>query len=112
MKNINISYEKIKNFDNSLSCKLAEYEGNIQSSLLYGSPGLEPYKLYSYLSHQVNNSIILDIGTKFANSAIALAHNENNHVISYDIIEWACHKNMKEKSNISFKIENFMDDDD
>lgn len=45
----------------------------------------EHYKLLSFLSFKFNNSIIYDIGTYRGLSAIALAANKTNKVISYDI---------------------------
>jgi hypothetical protein len=47
--------------------------------------GEQEYRLYSYLSTFFDNVIILDIGTLNGRSAIALSHNENNKVLSYDI---------------------------
>lgn len=67
-------------------------------------------KLYAYLSEQVNDSVILDIGTKCGNSAVALSFNEKNKVISYDLVDaWGYLENIK-KENITFKIGNFMED--
>jgi len=69
----------------------------------------QPYKLYANISNQVNDTLILDIGTKNGNSAIALSNNESNNVISYDLIQWPCHTNLN-KSNIDLRIGNFMED--
>lgn len=74
--------------------------------------GTHEYRLYSYLSTFFNNTIILDIGTSFGRSAIALSHNENNKVISYDIINWINNDNHKiyTKKNIEFRLKNVLDD--
>ena len=48
--------------------------------------GTHEYRLYSYLSTFFNYTKILDIGTSYGRSAIALSHNELNNVITYDII--------------------------
>lgn len=51
--------------------------------------GVQEYRLYSYLLNvPIYNITILDIGTFDGRSAISLSHNENNKVISYDIIDY------------------------
>ena len=74
--------------------------------------GIQEYRLYSYLSTFFNNTIILDIGTYNGRSAIALSHNDNNNVISYDITDNISNKNHQiyTKQNITFKIQNVLDD--
>lgn len=74
--------------------------------------GVHEYRLYSYLSTFFNDTVILDIGTSFGRSAIALSHNENNKVISYDIINWINNDNHKiyTKQNIEFRLKNIIDD--
>jgi predicted O-methyltransferase YrrM len=70
------------------------------------------YRLYSYLSTLFDNITILDIGTNQGRSAVALSHNPNNHVISYDIEDHIHTREYKlfEKSNIEFKLKNVMED--
>ena len=48
--------------------------------------GTHEYRLYSYLSTFFNNTIILDIGTSFGRSAIALSHNDKNKVIKSEYL--------------------------
>jgi hypothetical protein len=67
------------------------------------------YKLYAYLSTFFNNTNILDIGTRTGGSALALSYNSNNQVISYDLSEQGASSIKKE--NITWKIQNFMDDE-
>ena len=50
-------------------------------------PGKEPYSLYAYLSTTFDNGTILDIGTLYGSSAVALSYNTTNKVISYDVNE-------------------------
>ena len=75
--------------------------------------GQQEYRLYSYLSTYFNDTIILDLGTSHGTSAIALSHNNNNKVISYDIVDCINNKNHKiyTKENIEFRIKNVLDDD-
>lgn len=70
--------------------------------------GISEYRLYSYLSTLFDNTIILDIGTRTGNSALALSHNSSNKIISYDLQEQGA-SNIK-KDNITWKIKNFMED--
>ena len=74
--------------------------------------GQQEYRLYSYLSTLFNNITILDIGTLNGRSAISLSHNENNKVISYDIMDRIKNLDHKiyTKSNIEFRIKNVLDD--
>lgn len=74
--------------------------------------GIQEYRLYSYISTLYNNITILDLGTSHGTSALALSHNINNKVITYDIVD--CINNEKHiiysKPNIEFRIKNVLDD--
>jgi predicted O-methyltransferase YrrM len=74
--------------------------------------GQQEYRLYSYLSTFINGTIILDLGTSHGTSAVALSHNNNNKVISYDIVDCITNKNhtIYQKDNIEFRIKNVLDD--
>ena len=73
--------------------------------------GINEYRLYSYLSTLFNNITILDIGTGYGTSAIALSHNETNQVISYNIVDQIGNDSkLKTKKNIIFKIKNVLED--
>lgn len=102
MKDLIIDYKKIKSIDLSESRKLCvEMENQFDT-------GQQAYNLYAYISTLFNNSTILDIGTEWGNSAICLAYNDTNKVISYDINDHGAGR--IEKSNIYFHIKNFMED--
>lgn len=72
--------------------------------------GISEFYLYAYLSTLFNNKIILDIGTRGGNSAIALSYNTNNKVRSYDLVEQGASQIKKE--NITWLIKNFMEDEE
>jgi predicted O-methyltransferase YrrM len=74
--------------------------------------GNQEYRLYSYISTFLNNTKILDIGTSYGRSAIALSHNESNNVISYDIVNHINDNNHKiySKQNVEFRIKDVLDD--
>jgi hypothetical protein len=74
--------------------------------------GKQEYKLYSYLTTFFYNAIILDIGTLNGRSAISFSHNENNQVISYNIVDDIKDPNhmIYTKSNVEFRIKDVLDD--
>ena len=74
-------------------------------------PGKEPYALYAYLSTTFDNGTILDIGTLFGSSAVALSYNKTNKVISYDINEHNDHGFFSERDNLTWKHMDFQKDD-
>lgn len=73
----------------------------------FSEAGIEAYKLYAYISTLVNNCNILEVGTSFGRSALALAFNENNKVLSFDILEQGASK--IQRSNLKCVIANFME---
>jgi predicted O-methyltransferase YrrM len=81
-----------------------------ERALWYLGAGTTEYPLYIYLSKQVRDSVILDIGTRNGNSAVALACNPLNEVITYDI-EPTYTYGMNKKKNIERRIGDFMLDD-
>ena len=103
---INISNRILDNF------KLINYEYLVDKNYYDLKSGINEYRLYSYLTTFFNNITILDIGTLNGRSAIALSHNENNKVISYDIQNHINNNNhpIYTKKNISFNIKNILDD--
>jgi len=72
--------------------------------------GVHEYRLYSYLSTFFNDTIILDIGTKNGRSALALSHNNKNHVISYDIVNRINNRKHKiyTKKNLEFRVKDVL----
>jgi predicted O-methyltransferase YrrM len=72
--------------------------------------GQSEYRLYAWLSSQFDNTTILDVGTRTGGSALALSYNDKNQVISYDLVEQGASSSIK-KENITFKIQDFREDD-
>jgi hypothetical protein len=101
---IKINKEDLMSLDMSYASKLA-FKGKENFSK---DPGVEAYRLYAYLGKQINNKVILDIGTRFGNSALALSKNGRNKVISYNIIEEGA--SVIEKKNITWILKDFRDD--
>src|ERR1017187_6201424 len=73
--------------------------------------GHTEYKLYSYLAQQVGGIYILDIGTLFGGSALALSTSDKT-VVSYDLMSIETHEpGALKKDNICLLVRDFMDDD-
>lgn len=59
---------------------------NIEYQGYYKSPSsLEHYRLLTYLSNKIDNSILIDIGTLKGSSALALSNNKTNTVYSFNL---------------------------
>lgn len=105
---ITISKNEVRNYDHTSISSWNNYSPEYPR---WSEPaGQTEFRLYAYLSEKVNNSVILEVGTRHGGSTCALAANPNNTVIGYDIIHWDTHDNLK-KENIDLRIGNFMEDE-
>ena len=101
------------NFSELLDEKLIEkinlnYFNNFNLSQdFYKSQGNQHYKLLAYLSSLFNNINIIEIGTHFGESAIALSYNKNNIVYTFDIID-KISQEKKQIDNVKFIIDDVM----
>lgn len=68
----------------------------------------EHYKLLAYLSSKMDNTVIYDIGTYRGLSAVAMAANKTNKVISYDIVDLV---EITSPKNVEFKVGNCYEDE-
>jgi hypothetical protein len=92
---INLDINKIKEID------LDRYKLDMKDMEFFGDCGRQHYRLLMYLSNQFNDVDIFDIGTHRGSSALALSHNKNNRVYSFDIENRP--KNYKNKpENVEF----------
>lgn len=55
--------------------------------IILGNVGKEHYKLLSYLTKKLNNSIIVELGTHHGTSCLCLCENKTNTVITYDLTD-------------------------
>ena len=97
-----------------LSSKSIRMEDNFEEG-----PGGSPYHLYAFLSTLFDDSIILDVGSQYGNSALAFSYNQSNHVISYEIDPWYSNETYHTKTrrdidrnNITWRDIDFRDDND
>jgi predicted O-methyltransferase YrrM len=72
--------------------------------------GEEHYRLLAHIARSNNAKKFIDLGTYMGWSALALAANPNNQVISYDIAECFYKQEAQLKPNITYKIKNFLND--
>jgi hypothetical protein len=105
-----IDYKQISQIDTNFFRKLYGNEF-FEISHLSSEVG-EHYKLLIYLTNLYSNITILDIGTNTGESAIALAQNKTNKVISYDIQNKVLVKMTEEYPNIEHKIMDIANESD
>ena len=63
----------------------------------------------SYLSTKFNNSSIIDIGTHYGKSALALSYNKTNTIHTFNIENQIKNLSIQNRENIQFHIENLLD---
>jgi hypothetical protein len=77
-----LDFKKIKETDVSFYKKTYTFKDDHHLNEKSG----EHYKLLAYLTMLNDNITILDVGTNWGESAVALSQNPKNKVISYDIV--------------------------
>jgi hypothetical protein len=70
--------------------------------------GKEHYRLLTYISNELSDHVLIDIGTLNGWSSIALGTNKTNKVISFDILQQKDVLSIKEP-NISYVIGNILE---
>jgi len=78
-----INYENIRNTDLSHLIPLTKRQGLKQ--IINGPAGEEHYKLLGYITHTLNNSKIIELGTHNGASSLCLSDNPTNEVRTYDV---------------------------
>jgi hypothetical protein len=104
-----IDYKKIENTNTEFYHN--HFENLQPDHHLVRTPG-EWYKLLTYISYLYDDILILDVGTNWGESAIALSQNKNNRVISYDIKTIWDMPFLKDYSNLEFKLMDIKDESD
>ncbi len=83
---IEIDYQKVLDTNIDFLLKYYKNTGHIENSVTQNTaPLVNPYKLLTYLSFQFNNVVIIDLGTHNGLSALCLAQNRSNTVLTYDM---------------------------
>jgi len=85
MTGLHFDREAIKAVDLSALADKVAWHPNSQYFDL--PPGTEHYKLLAHVAAQVQDGLILDIGTYLGFSALALATNPTNRVVSFDLVD-------------------------
>jgi len=84
---------------------LDEYRGYLRTY-----PG-EHYRLLAYLSNTTDDALFFDVGTLYGYSALALASNSKNRVISYNIENQLQLAFQDELPNVEFRVGDVLADD-
>jgi hypothetical protein len=93
--------------DENLRQYIREDNSGRLAEWFYANPGTEYYTLLTALSHCFNDSVLFDVGTFRGSSALALASNDKNRVITYDIQDQVSHEF---PSNVEKKIGDYKTD--
>ena len=86
-------------------------DGDVIADTCDNIAGIVPYRLYAHLSTLFDDGVILDIGTLYGSSALALSYNTKNHVKSYDLSEKSKIAQRMERDNIDWNIMDFREDE-
>ena len=86
-------------------------DGDVIGDTCDAPAGEVPYRLYAHLSTLFEDGVILDIGTLYGSSALALSYNTKNHVKSYDLAEKSKLAQKMKKDNIDWNIMDFRKDE-
>ena len=86
-------------------------DGDVIADTCDNIAGIVPYRLYAYLSTLFDDGVILDIGTLYGSSALALSYNTKNHVKSYDLSEKSKIAQKMTRENIDWNIMDFREDE-
>jgi hypothetical protein len=86
-------------------------DGDVIADTCDNIAGIVPYRLYAHLSTLFDDGVILDIGTLYGSSALALSYNTKNHVKSYDLAEKSKIAQKMTRENIDWNIMDFRKDE-
>ena len=86
-------------------------DGDVIADTCDNIAGIVPYRLYAHLSTLFDDGVILDIGTLYGSSALALSYNTKNRVKSYDLSEKSKIAQRMERDNIDWNIMDFRTDE-
>jgi predicted O-methyltransferase YrrM len=103
-RHIKIVKDEVKKMDLS---SLSEYK--LRDGADFSEAGIEAYKFYAYISTLVNDTTIIEIGSRFGRSGVALAFNPNNKVKSFDILEQGASQIIRD--NLTFSIGDILSPD-
>jgi hypothetical protein len=94
---------------NTISMDDYQLINNIEYQNYFKSPSsLEHYRLLTYLSNKLNDSIFVDIGTLKGSSALALSNNKTNTIYSFNLSDELQLNKLPE--NINFIIDDVMNE--
>jgi hypothetical protein len=78
------------------------------SEWFYAEPGVEGHRLLMYLSTTLEGQTLFDVGTHLGDSAHALAYNETNRVLSFDVVDKVpAHR--RRRQNVAYHLADLFD---
>lgn len=114
MQKIQLSHDIVNNIDLTQEKKYVEWIST-HCDYINKPAGEEHYKLISFLASQMPAySYLIDIGTYYGLSSLALARDGNKNVITYDVFDYITDdfniNTIKKHPNITFKIMDCLND--
>jgi len=104
------SHTVIKELNKFDLTEIAELQSDLQyKKYLLEGAGVEHYKLLAYLASLFPDQYVMDIGTHFGNSSLALAMPGTINVISYDIADYRKLKRLPKK--VIYRVGDFREDE-
>ena len=111
-KILSVTQEELNKIDMAPYRKYAEAILGGDIEWFIGTAGKEHYRLLMYVSSNIDEENILDIGTFTGLSSLALGHNKKNTVESWDIEDRNVSQNIArydiDQSNITYNIGNIL----
>lgn len=112
MKVVEVSRDLVNSIDLNPLMKYIDWHEN--SKFFNLEAGKEHYRLLAYLAEQIDSDLLIDIGTFYGFSAMALSRS-NKQVITYDVCDWIpdnLENSVKNKENVVCKITDCTNDMD
>lgn len=83
--NLNSLKSEVSKID--LSSVAASMNDSAHRDYIQRDAGIEHYKLIAWIASQFQPHTVMDIGTHYGNSSLAMSLDKNAKIISYDIVE-------------------------
>ena len=106
---IQLNFEKINSVDLSHLKNIVDRE---HRKIINGSAGDQHYKLLTYLSKELPSPFIVELGTHYGTSSLALAENKDSVILTYDIKDRYRIKKRNIPKNVIRKIKHIFDNNE
>ena len=106
---IKLSFSNIEKVDLSHLIRKVDKE---HRKIINGNPGEEHYKLLAYLATKIGPSLIVELGTHYGSSSLAMAENQNAVIVTYDVADRYTIKKKHRPKNVLRKLKNIFDENE